>query len=328
MHRLPDGAPSCCKHMHRLPEKAPSCCNQVHRLPDKAPSCCNHVHRLLNKVSSCSNHMHRLPNKTPSCSNYKHRLPDGAPSCCKHMHRLPDDAPSCCNHVHGLSESYPTPLSVQRGCFRPHVLHLRLLPLDPLQPLKACKNYSVALCSYVGLGTEVNWATAWTVRVSNLGMDKIFFLLQNIQTSSGAQSASCMSSWCGQGQLCLFLPVLMWFVWVLQNIKYYITKQHLLTGLYKYLLCLLCGTDWIFKHLQVSQNRAMAQAVGSRPVNLEAQVLCQVNPCGIVVRKVALVEEAVSKPACVYWYWGKPSILYFSEGHVTLTPDSKLQYFL
>jgi len=133
---------------------------------------------------------------------------------------LPDEAPSCCNHVHGLPDSYQTPLSVQMGCFQPHVLHLKLLPLDPLQPLKACKNYSVALCSCVGPGTEVGILTrllAVLAEFQILAWAQYFFLLQNLQTSFGAQSASFTPSWCRQGQLCLFLPVFVWFVWVLKH---------------------------------------------------------------------------------------------------------------
>jgi len=62
--------------------------------------------------------------------------------------------------------------------YKEDVPHLRLLPIDPLQPLKACKNYSIALCSFDGPGTEVGILTPLLAGLSKyriLAQAKYFF---------------------------------------------------------------------------------------------------------------------------------------------------------
>ena len=46
-------------------------------------------------------------------------------------------------------------------------------------------------CSLVENRLYSHRATAWTVRCSNPGMDGAFYLLHNVQTCSGAHTASC-----------------------------------------------------------------------------------------------------------------------------------------
>jgi hypothetical protein len=89
-----------------------------------------------------------------------------------------DRAPSCCNQLHRLLDSYPTLISVQKGCFQ------HMYPTSNCYHLysattESCKNYSIAPCSYVGpgrlsyrldclrMGRYWSWhidrATGWTV---------------------------------------------------------------------------------------------------------------------------------------------------------------------
>jgi len=163
--------------------------------------------------------------------------------------------------------------------YKEDVTHLKLLPLETLQPLKASKNYSIALCSYDELGNEFGILTELLVGMSKyqiLAGAKYFFFSRTSRLTLGPNHLPvCLHGVDRDYSVYFYL----YLCGLCESYKTAVISSNSISWLvFINIYCVYCA---LFKHFQASQNHAMAQAVSSRPVTLGVRVPCQVNRCGI-----------------------------------------------